>query len=124
MKQISTTKPQEVVVSRDGKGWLLTVNYNITEREANAGELAAADAPGTKVWEYESASVKCDKKPHEYYGTLVAAIIRTRFSADAVEAITQNYLADAEAGRAEFDELQVWRSEAKRMAREILGLSE
>ena len=134
MKQISTTKPLEVVVSRSGKGWLLTVNYNITEREASTatglGENAqevhgdGETAEHTTVWEYDSASVKCDKRPSEYYGTLVAAIIRTRFSADAVEAITQNYLADGEAGKAEFDELQAWRADAKRMAKALLGESE
>lgn len=55
------------------------------------------------------------------YGPLVAALVRARFSADAVEAILNNYLGGSKAGQEEFDELQLWRDEAKRTAREVLG---
>ena len=56
------------------------------------------------------------------YDTLVAAVVRSRYSADDVEAILNNYLLDAETGRKEFDELQAWRTKAKQAAHEALAL--
>lgn len=48
-------------------------------------------------------------------GQFISAIIRSRYSQDQVEAITQNYLADPEGRKEEFDALQAWRAEAKRI---------
>jgi len=53
------------------------------------------------------------------YGTVVAAIVRSRFSQDEVEAIQLNFLADASSGSDEFNALQAWRVMAKRIAREV-----
>ena len=56
------------------------------------------------------------------YGRLVAAIVRSRYSSDDVEAIIQNYLSDKTTEHMnEFDELQQWRAEAKRLARTIIN---
>lgn len=55
------------------------------------------------------------------YSMLVAAIIRSRFSADDVEAIVNNYLEDqTEEHTAEWIALQSWRHSAKETAKEIL----
>ena len=112
MKQTSTTRPQEVAVTKGKNEWFLTVCYNI-EEETKDGET---------IFSYDCATVKLTHKPNTDYSTLVAAIVRTRFSADAVEAIVQNHLCEeTEEHAQEWSELQDWRIEAKRMAREHLG---
>lgn len=56
------------------------------------------------------------------YDNTVSNIIRQRYSADAVEAILNNYLNDPESGRKEFEELQSWRAQAKALAKIGLNL--
>ena len=54
------------------------------------------------------------------YGLFVSALIRSSYSQDQVEAITQNYLAnskDADAKQA-FNDLQAWRAQAKQIAKD------
>jgi len=54
------------------------------------------------------------------YGLFVSALIRSSYSQDQVEAITQNYLAnskDADAKKA-FNDLQDWRAQSKKIARD------
>jgi len=54
------------------------------------------------------------------YGLFVSALIRSSYSQDQVEAITQNYLAnskDADAVQA-FNDLQAWRARAKQIAKD------
>lgn len=56
------------------------------------------------------------------YGTLVAAIVRTRYSDDAMTAIINNHLLDpgnAET-EAEWTAMQAWRAHAKATARALL----
>ena len=55
------------------------------------------------------------------YGPMVSAIIRSEYSEDAVEAIVNNYLADPDGHTEEFQQLQVWRTEAKQRAREVIS---
>lgn len=60
------------------------------------------------------------------YGLFVSALIRSSYSQDQVEAITQNYLAnskDADAKKA-FNDLQAWRAQAKEIATELIGVAE
>lgn len=56
------------------------------------------------------------------YDTLVAAIVRTRYTDDAMTAIINNHLLDTgNAGtEAEWQQMQQWRSRAKALAREII----
>ena len=54
------------------------------------------------------------------YGLFVSALIRSSYSQDQVEAITQNYLAnskDADAVQA-FNDLQDWRARAKQISKD------
>lgn len=54
------------------------------------------------------------------YGLFVSALVRSSYSQDQVEAITQNYLAnskDADAVQA-FNDLQAWRAQAKQIAKD------
>lgn len=54
------------------------------------------------------------------YGTLVAAIIRSRYSKNDVEAILCNG-SDTPEHQAELEAFQAWRKEAKRVAKEVLA---
>lgn len=56
-------------------------------------------------------------------GSLISAVVRSRFSADEVEAILNNILAnpDDEVRKADFAALQQWRVEAKRMVDEVMA---
>lgn len=57
------------------------------------------------------------------YGILVKCFIRQYYSADKVEAIINNKLANpTEQHQAEFDELQNCRANAKAYAKELLGM--
>ena len=61
--------------------------------------------------------------PVQYYGELVARLVRQRYSQSNVEAIINNYLGDNgnEQYQSEFKALQEYRKECKAKAREILG---
>ena len=52
------------------------------------------------------------------YGPMVSTLIRAHYSQDQVEAITQNYLADPERYKDDFEALQAWRAEAKKIAKD------
>ncbi len=78
---------------------------------------------GAIVWRYKSVRIE---EPLSYEA-IIRSIVRSRYSADEVEAILLNaQLPAGEAGdkaeeyRSELDELQAWRAEAKRIAGEVL----
>lgn len=56
------------------------------------------------------------------YDALVAALVRTRYSDDAMTAIINNHLLDGNDAdtEAEWEEMQAWRREAKALAKQIL----
>jgi len=68
-----------------------------------------ADGVITESWDYEVAEVTDFKRE-----TVIASIIRERYSQNAVEAIINNHLTGDDAG--EFAQLQSWRSLAKAVA--------
>lgn len=53
------------------------------------------------------------------YGAIVSAVVRSKYTADDVEAIILNYYKDnrKEKNVTEFQELQTWREQAKEAAR-------
>ncbi len=52
------------------------------------------------------------------YGPMVTALIRLRYSADEMEALLNNYVASKTTEhKAEWNTMQAWRTEAKRLAR-------
>jgi|GEM_PF-2980398 len=61
--------------------------------------------------------------PSATYATLVAALVHTRYTADAETAIIANYLADPDNTdhRDEFDAYQSWRAEVKAACKEYFG---
>lgn len=98
--------PQELVVSYDLGRKVRTINFD-AEQVEEAGYswrwLSARIAPG--CWDY---------------APIVAAIVRARYSDDEMQAIVNNYLLDAEAGAAEMEQMQAWRTHAKALARSYL----
>ena len=71
------------------------------------------------------------------YGAIVSALVRAKYSADDIEAITNNNIAlltmpsevssaaseeDREEKLAEFREMQEWRSKCKERARELISI--
>lgn len=71
------------------------------------------------------------------YGAIVSALVRTKYSADDIEAITNNNIAlltmpsavssaeseeDREEKLAEFRKMQEWRSKCKERARELISI--
>ena len=110
MKQIYDFEPKavETIIST---GIMTTViRLDITKKE-----------DGT--WECEEVEYN-HKEPISFekdYGPMVSAIIRSRYTQDDVEAITQNYLADSDGQREEFEVLQQWRETAKKRVKEIFG---
>lgn len=59
------------------------------------------------------------------YDHIVTIIIRSRYSADQMEAILNNQIADATAKHlAEFEEMQEWRKLAKQTAKQILKIED
>lgn len=87
------------------------VNYNIEAVERT-------DPEGSTITEWQADTVvvsnPCD------YPTLVSALIRTRYTADQVEAIMLNG-GDTPEHKAELEALQQWRTEAKKIAKQVLA---
>lgn len=110
MKQIYDfePKPVETIIST---GMMTTViRLDITKTE-------------DETWECEEVEYN-HKEPlteEKDYGPMVSTLIRAHYSQDQVEAITQNYLAALEGHKVDFDDLQSWRSESKRVAKALLN---
>lgn len=86
-----------------------TVNYNV-ERVTKDGESM-----------YRWQSVVLD--PGEWgYGKIVSAIVNQEYPADRMQAVVNNYLADAEDPEAagEMQDMQDWRAFAKEVAKDAL----
>ena len=109
MKQIYDfePKPVETIIST---GMMTTViRLNITKMEDGMYECEEV--------EYNHKEPLTEEKD---YGPMVSTLIRAHFSQDQVEAITQNYLANPEDRKKEFDVLQEWRVESKRIAKNVI----
>lgn len=87
------------------------VNYNVEEvqRQITEGET-------TTEWQADTVEVHNPVT----YPSLVSALVRTRYTADQVEAIMLNG-GDTPEHTAELQALQQWRTEAKRIAKEVLA---
>jgi hypothetical protein len=109
MKQIYDFEPKavETIIST---GIMTTVfRLNITKTEDGKWECEEV--------EYNHKEPLTEEKD---YGPIVSTLIRAHFSQDQVEAITQNYLANPEDRKKEFDVLQEWRVESKRIAKNVI----
>lgn len=108
MKQIYDFEPKavETIIST---GMMTTViRFDITKKEDGTYECEEV--------EYNHKEPVTEEKD---YGPMVSTLIRAHYSQDQVEAITQNYLVNPEEHKQEFDDLQEWRAESKRIAKSI-----
>jgi hypothetical protein len=93
--------PATVPYSNTGGG---QVNFLVSRNDKED-----ADGKIQENWDYQAAEVPDFKRE-----TIIAAIIREKYSQHAVEAILNNHLAGTDAG--EFAQLQNWRNLAKAVA--------
>lgn len=64
-----------------------------------------------------------DKLTEDDRPTLIAFLVRERYTADQMEAIINNYLADPTGEKAlrEFEAMQAWRTESKSLAAQVIA---
>ena len=112
MKQTSMERPLALEFSRGMNGQYAIVRFNIVEVEEG--------------YEYDEVSIMTQNNPlaDEDYAPLVSAIVREEYTQDDVEAIMNNYLADPEGHKEEFDRLQSWRAFAKETAYNVIHTNE
>ncbi len=105
-------RPLEVAVSYHFGVPQYTVNVLVEER--------APEAEG-QPQEYGWTCI-CLAPGQLTYDALVAALVRTRYSDDAMTAIINNHLLDGNDAdiAAEWEQMQQWRREAKALAKQIL----
>lgn len=116
-----SVRPEFII--NEGKTAL--INANIEEVERPMAEMGAtvpdASATGNTVTVWLADSVRVSQ-PLDY-AAIVSAFIRSRYSADEETAIINNHLtAPNDAHKADFAEYQQWRSEAKKIAKQVLGI--
>lgn len=111
-KQVSgKTTPQAILVPQGKYTHLL---HGITLVPATDGD---GDMHQPMPEHYEAERIEIEGTPD--YGTLVSAVVRSRYSADEVEAIVLNG-SDTPEHEAEYEALQQWRSHAKEIAKQVL----
>ena len=67
--------------------------------------------------------VKGTERANQVYGRVVNDLLRQQYKADRVESIINNYLDEPnDKHTKEFQDLQAYRKECKKAAKEILGL--
>jgi len=124
---IYLTRPPRVETTKQLSGWI--TEFHLDVRELTAQERQEYDIPDTYI---DEQGVEHPQEAYtdvyafyrhenplteEDYGAMVSAIVRARYSADDVEAIMQNYIANKTAEhRTEWQNLQDWRDEAKSYA--------
>ncbi len=90
-------------------------------------EVKESEDPEQGAWECEEVEY-CHREALSQvdYGHMVAALVRSHFSADDVEAILNNYVASKTTEhKTEWNALQAWRTKSKEAAAAVLeGLPE
>lgn len=107
--------------------------FCIEARELTQAEREANDIPDTifdehgnetprEAWTAHTVVYRHEQPlTEDDYGKMVAAIVRSKYTADDVEAILSNYAAEQKSEHeAEFKTFQEWRTVAKAAAREAL----
>jgi len=119
MKQIFQEKQPTLLLETGSNRVMMCLNEEQRTVEEPAPVEGAAPTVRTD-WLYDVTWLEPDDKTR---GSLISAVVRSRFSADEVEAILNNFLAnpDDEVRKQEFDALQQWRVEAKRMVDQVAG---
>lgn len=69
--------------------------------------------------------VKGTPRAEQVYGSVVNDLLRQQYKADKVESIINNYLDEPnDKHTKEFQDLQAYRKECKRVAKEVLGIND
>ena len=95
----------------------------LTGEELEANGLVAPEGSNEPPHEYWTANTIAYQHTNQLteadYGPMMTAVVRSKYSADDVEAIILNYYKDnrKEKNITEFQELQAWRELAKEAAR-------
>ena len=101
-------RPSLLTVTVTPSKYYTTVNFNIEEVDGGFTAESVTIASKSPLGEKD-------------YGQIVTAIIRSRYTADDVEAIVNNYLLTKTAEhKQEMSEMQAWRTLAKNVAKEVL----
>lgn len=109
MKQLSFDQQPLIINEQD------TIVINFDETEVTVRDHQKEK--DVKAYTYET--IRINRSEFNYSG-LVSAIIRSRYSADNVEAIVLNGT-DTEEHSAEYEALQAWRNHAKEVAKAVLA---
>lgn len=100
----SKERPVKMLVTKGRYVIHVTANLGVTEVDEG--------------YEYEPIHLQMADSPT--YDTLITALIRYKYSSDAMEAIINNYLYEAtEKAKEEFAAMQAWRNEVKSFAKEV-----
>lgn len=125
-------QPPVVATNKMLEGYVTYINLGarkLTKAERKENEIPdkvmneEGDEVTRQAWTAHTVVYKHKEPLKEAdYGPLVAAIVRSRYSSDDVEAIVMNYTADkSDEHQLEFNQLQTWRQVAKEAAREAIG---
>lgn len=119
MKQIFQEKQPTLLLETGSSRVMMCLNEDQRTVEEPAPIEGAAPTVRTE-WLYDVTWLEPADKTR---GSLISAVVRSRFSADEVEATLNNYLAnpDDEVRKAEFAALQQWREKAKRMVDQAIS---
>ena len=131
MTSIYYERPPLFTTSRQLKGWLTIIHMDV--RELTEEERKEYDVPDTYVDEKgaehpQEAYTAIDtfvkhQNPltQDDYGMVVSSIVRTLYSQDDVEALTQNYIVNPAKYADDWEDLQLWRNKAKAVAKEAVS---
>lgn len=111
-KQVYETMPEKFE-TKSFVGILVTIfRFNITETE---------DGYECDEAEYSHSNPLTE----DDYAPMVSSLVRAKYSADEVEAITLNYVASKTTeNKKDWQALQAWRTEVKAIAKEAIGIAE
>ena len=117
MKTTSLDMPQEVVKGNYLGQPQYTINFNVTRYSYPGPEPDGSIS--LPMYEYNSVTLPPGKFD---YDTIVSALVNEIYPSDRMQAVQNNYLASPEDKeiKAEFDEMQKWRAEAKAIAKRLL----
>lgn len=104
------------LVTREGMTALICFNEREIQREDETTHQIIT------LYEYDYV-----RSPYPFtYSSLVSALVKSRYSDDAMQAIINNHLADEETPEhaEQFAAMQAWRTEVKEIAHQVIGLLE
>ena len=116
---------RKTFVKYDDNHYLLYLNEEVLENHVPEGHGGEPEPEPCTAYAYTGTLIEAADATYERF---VSGLVRTRYSADRVEAITLNKLGSDTARmaefEAEFEELERYRSDCKARVRALLGMPE